>query len=106
LVVTPANQTAQNPAAFQRALQQSIRAAVDDGIVILGITPDKPETSYGYIQQSGYAGANGNTPWPILQKPQPRSGQSLSRRWSAHLEQWHVCVARQHMAQSIAAFPS
>jgi len=59
LVVTPADQTVQNPAAFQRALQQSIRAAADGGIVILGITPDKPETGYGYIQQSGSVGAHG-----------------------------------------------
>jgi mannose-1-phosphate guanylyltransferase/mannose-6-phosphate isomerase len=59
LVVTPADQTVQNPAAFQKALQQSIRAAADGGIVILGITPDKPETGYGYIQQSGSVGAHG-----------------------------------------------
>jgi mannose-1-phosphate guanylyltransferase/mannose-6-phosphate isomerase len=59
LVVTPADQTVQNPAAFERALQQSIRAAAEGGIVILGITPDKPETGYGYIQQSGSAGAHG-----------------------------------------------
>ena len=59
LVVTPADQTVQNPAAFQQALQQSIRAAAIGGIVILGITPDKPETGYGYIQQSGSPGAHG-----------------------------------------------
>jgi mannose-1-phosphate guanylyltransferase/mannose-6-phosphate isomerase len=59
LVVTPADQTVQNPAAFQAALQQSIRAAAAGGIVILGITPDKPETGYGYIQQSGAAGEYG-----------------------------------------------
>ena len=59
LVVTPADQTVQNPAAFQTALQQSIRVAAEGSIVILGITPDKPETGYGYIQQSGSAGAHG-----------------------------------------------
>ena len=59
LVVTPADQTVQNPVAFQQALQQSIRAAAAGGIVILGITPDKPETGYGYIQQSGSTGAHG-----------------------------------------------
>jgi mannose-1-phosphate guanylyltransferase/mannose-6-phosphate isomerase len=59
LVVTPADQTVQNPAAFKTALQQSIRAAANGGIVILGITPDKPETGYGYIQQSGAVGAHG-----------------------------------------------
>jgi mannose-1-phosphate guanylyltransferase/mannose-6-phosphate isomerase len=59
LVVTPADQTVQNPAAFKTALQQSIRIAAAGGIVILGITPDKPETGYGYIQQSGASGEYG-----------------------------------------------
>jgi mannose-1-phosphate guanylyltransferase/mannose-6-phosphate isomerase len=59
LVVTPADQTVQNDVAFTAALQQSIRAAAEGGVVILGITPDKPETGYGYIQQSGSAGAHG-----------------------------------------------
>ena len=59
LVVTPADQTVQNKLAFTEALQQSIRAAASGGIVILGITPDKPETGYGYIQQSGSPGAHG-----------------------------------------------
>ncbi len=59
LVVTPADQTVQNDAMFTTALQQSIRSAVTGGIVILGITPDKPETGYGYIQQSGSVGAHG-----------------------------------------------
>lgn len=59
LVITPADQTVQNNAAFTAALQQSIRAAASGGVVILGITPDKPETGYGYIQQSGSAGVHG-----------------------------------------------
>jgi mannose-1-phosphate guanylyltransferase / mannose-6-phosphate isomerase len=59
LVVTPADQTVKNNAAFSLALQQSIRAAASGGIVILGIKPDKPETGYGYIQQSGLARSYG-----------------------------------------------
>jgi mannose-1-phosphate guanylyltransferase/mannose-6-phosphate isomerase len=58
-VVTPADQTVQNAAAFTVALQQSIRVASAGGIVILGITPDKPETGYGYIQREGSPGKNG-----------------------------------------------
>ena len=50
LVVTPADQTVANPAAFTAALQQAISAAANGTIVILGITPDRPETGYGYIQ--------------------------------------------------------
>jgi mannose-1-phosphate guanylyltransferase/mannose-6-phosphate isomerase len=59
LVVTPADQTVQDAKAFTAALQQSIRSATSGGIVIMGITPNKPETGYGYIQQSGAAGLHG-----------------------------------------------
>lgn len=59
LVVTPADQTIQNEPAFHQALVQSIHAAADGGIVILGVTPTAPEVGYGYIQQTGSAGAFG-----------------------------------------------
>jgi len=56
LVVTPADQTVQNSAAFTEALQNAIRVAATGAIVILGITPTGPETGFGYIQQTGDAG--------------------------------------------------
>ncbi len=59
LVATPADQTVQNLEAFKQALQKSIRAAAGGEIVILGVTPDRPETGYGYIQQSGAMGQHG-----------------------------------------------
>ena len=59
LVVTPADQTVQNSEAFKLALQKSIRAAAGGEIVILGVTPDRPETGYGYIQHSGAMGLYG-----------------------------------------------
>jgi len=50
LVVTPADQTIANTAAFTVAVQQAITRAANGHIVILGVTPDKPETGYGYIK--------------------------------------------------------
>jgi len=50
LVVTPADQTVANPAAFTAAMQQAITEAATGSIVILGIAPSHPETGYGYIQ--------------------------------------------------------
>jgi mannose-1-phosphate guanylyltransferase/mannose-6-phosphate isomerase len=50
LVVTPADQTIAKPAAFTAAVQEAIVQAEQGNIVILGVTPDKPETGYGYIQ--------------------------------------------------------
>lgn len=59
LVVTPADQTVTDIAAFTLALQNSVRAAATGDIIILGITPDKPETGYGYIKREGHAGEQG-----------------------------------------------
>jgi mannose-1-phosphate guanylyltransferase/mannose-6-phosphate isomerase len=50
LVVTPADQTIANPVAFTASVQQAIAQAEQGNIVILGVTPDKPETGYGYIK--------------------------------------------------------
>jgi mannose-1-phosphate guanylyltransferase/mannose-6-phosphate isomerase len=50
LVVTPADQTVASTFAFTQAMQQAIREASGGSIVILGVTPDRPETGYGYIQ--------------------------------------------------------
>ena len=58
LIVTPADQTVMDGPAFTKSLQQSVRAAADGSIVILGITPDKPETGYGYIKHQGAQGVN------------------------------------------------
>jgi mannose-1-phosphate guanylyltransferase/mannose-6-phosphate isomerase len=59
LVVNPADQTVKNSTAFTDALQRSVRAAANGSIVILGIAPDKPETSYGYIKRQTDAGIYG-----------------------------------------------
>lgn len=50
LVVTPADQTVADGVAFTVALQDAVRGADQGSIVILGITPDRPETGYGYIR--------------------------------------------------------
>lgn len=53
LVVTPADQTVTDEAAFATQLREAVRQAAEGGIVILGITPDRPETGYGYIRTAG-----------------------------------------------------
>jgi mannose-1-phosphate guanylyltransferase/mannose-6-phosphate isomerase len=52
LVVTPADQTITDASAFTTAVQQAITQAAEGNIVILGVTPDNPETGYGYIKTS------------------------------------------------------
>jgi len=50
LVVTPADQTVTDTPAFLKQLRTAARLAAEGGIVILGITPDRPETGFGYIR--------------------------------------------------------
>jgi mannose-1-phosphate guanylyltransferase / mannose-6-phosphate isomerase len=61
LVITPADQTIQNSAAFITALHQCISVIAGDAnkktIAILGIKPTAPETGYGYIKRSGDKGS-------------------------------------------------
>lgn len=55
LVVTPADQTVTDEPAFTAALRQAVRSAANGAFVILGITPDRPETGFGYIRTNGTA---------------------------------------------------
>ncbi|MCG9040712.1 mannose-1-phosphate guanylyltransferase/mannose-6-phosphate isomerase [Laribacter hongkongensis] len=59
MVVTPADQTITNTAAFTQAIQAAVHDAASSAIVILGVAPDSPETGYGYIQaiQDGHESA-------------------------------------------------
>jgi mannose-1-phosphate guanylyltransferase/mannose-6-phosphate isomerase len=55
LVVSPADQTVTDDAAFTLALQSAVRVAAGGAIVILGVTPDRPETGFGYIRAAADA---------------------------------------------------
>jgi mannose-1-phosphate guanylyltransferase/mannose-6-phosphate isomerase len=53
LVVTPADQTVADEAAFGAALRRAIALAAQGAITILGVAPERPETGYGYIRAPG-----------------------------------------------------
>ena len=57
LVVTPADQTVVDAAAFTVSIQAAIEQAAQGCIVILGVTPNRPETGYGYIKTSNVISA-------------------------------------------------
>jgi mannose-1-phosphate guanylyltransferase/mannose-6-phosphate isomerase len=56
LVVTPADQTVTDDPAFTAALRQAVRDAAEGAFVILGVTPNRPETGFGYIRTQAAAG--------------------------------------------------
>jgi mannose-1-phosphate guanylyltransferase/mannose-6-phosphate isomerase len=62
LVVTPADQAVKDQVNFVKALQDCVAVVQADqsgqSIVILGITPNSPETGYGYIKRHGSMGSH------------------------------------------------
>ncbi len=76
LVVVAADHTMADLGAFTRALQAAMRAAADGAIVVLGITPDRPETGYGYIKSTGAgAGAGAARVEQFVEKPDPATAE-------------------------------
>lgn len=77
LVVTPADQTVVNADAFTAAMQSAVAEAANGTIVILGVTPDKPETGYGYIQiNHAEANAGARTVRRFVEKPDASTAQA------------------------------
>jgi len=75
LVVTPADQTVIDQVAFTVAMQNAIREAATGSIVILGVTPDRPETGYGYIQASAGMNEAAMSVQRFVEKPDASTAQ-------------------------------
>jgi mannose-1-phosphate guanylyltransferase / mannose-6-phosphate isomerase len=60
LVTSPSDQYIGDEVAYTRCLRQAILVADTGKVVILGITPDRPETGYGYIRFNQTADAQGS----------------------------------------------
>lgn len=76
LVVTPADQTVTDDEAFTQALQRAVRVAAAGAFVILGVTPDRPETGFGYIRATaGTAGADASSVAQFVEKPDLATAQ-------------------------------
>ena len=77
LLVMPADHMIMDIAAFHIAIRKSINLAVDGAIVTFGITPDSPETGYGYIQSgTEYRGKGVFHIERFVEKPDSDTAQS------------------------------
>jgi len=87
LVVTPADQSIGNPAAFTEAVHTAIGEAQSGGIVILGVTPDRPETGYGYIQVDSQTSRPAKVVRRFVEKPDAATAQTYLEKgghfWNA-----------------------
>src|SRR5271154_2850271 len=59
LLVLPSDHVIRHRAAFLAAIERAAAAAQTGALVTFGITPDRPETGYGYIRRGA--------PWPRVE---------------------------------------
>ncbi|MEM9055280.1 MAG: mannose-1-phosphate guanylyltransferase, partial [Pseudomonadota bacterium] len=53
MLVAPSDHVIGNPAAFHAAVDEARGAVADGALVTFGVTPERPETGYGYLQLAG-----------------------------------------------------
>ena len=76
LLVMPADHVMTDKAAFQAAVRSGAELALKGAIVTFGITPDAPETGYGYIQGGASFGAHAKLIARFVEKPDLETAQS------------------------------
>jgi mannose-1-phosphate guanylyltransferase/mannose-6-phosphate isomerase len=78
LVVTPADQAVSEASAFAQAMQDAIRKAAEGAVVVLGVSPNRPETGYGYIQA-----AVGSTPTLVVERFVEKPNEAKANQYLA-----------------------
>lgn len=100
LLVMPADHVMLDTAAFQSAVRQGAALAEQGAVVTFGITPDTPETGYGYIQ-SGEAHLGAKRIARFVEKPDLAKAQSYldagSYLWNSGIfmmqaSTWHAAI--------------
>jgi mannose-1-phosphate guanylyltransferase / mannose-6-phosphate isomerase len=76
LLVMPADHVMTHKVAFQAAVRAGAQLALRGAIVTFGITPDAPETGYGYIQAGAVFEAEARLIARFVEKPDLQTAQS------------------------------
>jgi mannose-1-phosphate guanylyltransferase/mannose-6-phosphate isomerase len=74
LLVLPADHVIRDTAAFVAAVEAATEAAVEGRLVTFGVTPDRPETGYGYIRKGKTRGRCAELEW-FFEKPDAATAQ-------------------------------
>ncbi|MGM0695014.1 MAG: mannose-1-phosphate guanylyltransferase/mannose-6-phosphate isomerase [Pseudomonadota bacterium] len=79
MLIMPSDHAILDEAAFRRAVEQAAEVAADGALVTFGVTPNTPETGYGYIQRgSPWSGAQAEGVYHVakfVEKPDLHTAQ-------------------------------
>lgn len=103
MLVAPSDHVIPDAAAFRQAVASGLQAVAEGRIVTFGITPDRPETGYGYLELSARPDGSGG-PVPLtrfIEKPDAtRAAEMIAN--GAYL--WNSGIFLFRAADIVAAF--
>ncbi len=100
MLVMPSDHIMQDPEAFQAAIGIACEAAGEGALVTFGVTPDHPETGYGYLQLAGSPdGVTSVT--KFTEKPDLKTAQAMLE--AGHYL-WNAGIFMGRVKDFIAAF--
>ena len=85
LVISPSDHLISDTALFARAVELAVNQAQMGKIVTFGVTPDRPETGYGYIR-AGAAEGPGFAIAEFVEKPEPKHSCRIPGIREVHVE--------------------
>jgi mannose-1-phosphate guanylyltransferase / mannose-6-phosphate isomerase len=97
ILVAPADHVLPDTAAFHAAVAEGVKAADQGRLVTFGITPDRPETGYGYLQlETQPDGSGAAVPLQrFVEKPDLARAKSLLEQgdclWNAGIFLFRAC---------------
>ena len=77
LLVMPSDHVITDVPAFHAAIAKGVRLAQQDWIVTFGITPDRPETGFGYIAAGAALGEDGFAVDRFVEKPPLEEAEAM-----------------------------
>ncbi|MFN3524762.1 MAG: mannose-1-phosphate guanylyltransferase/mannose-6-phosphate isomerase [Paracoccus sp. (in: a-proteobacteria)] len=100
LLVAPSDHVIPDAAAFARAVEEGAAAARAGRIVTFGITPDRPETGYGYLELA----SEGEGPQPLARFVEKPDADRAAQMLAAGTFLWNAGIFLFRADAMIAAF--
>ncbi|MFN3275402.1 MAG: mannose-1-phosphate guanylyltransferase/mannose-6-phosphate isomerase [Paracoccus sp. (in: a-proteobacteria)] len=100
LLVAPSDHVIPDVAAFARAVEEGASAARAGRIVTFGITPDRPETGYGYLELA----SDGEGPQPLARFVEKPDAAQAAQMLAAGNFLWNAGIFLFRADAMIAAF--
>jgi mannose-1-phosphate guanylyltransferase / mannose-6-phosphate isomerase len=104
MLVAPSDHVIPDAAAFRAAVMAAVPRAEAGDLVTFGITPDRPETGYGYLELAKGADAGAATPQPLARFVEKPDASRATQMLAAGNFLWNAGIFLFSAASIVAAY--